>query len=115
MLKRKSKRFLHVIKQIRKNAVAEAHDRNIGGVIFGHSHVPCDESLDGIHFLNSGSWVEQPCSFVGIRQGTATQHWWDQTTRLATLAAERREVQTRIARTLARTADSHPAHDHVLV
>lgn len=117
-LKRKSKRFLHVVTQIRRNAVAEAKDRQLTGVIFGHSHVPCDESIQGIHFLNSGSWVEKPCSFVGMRDGLARQYWWDDTTRRRALELAEEEARRSRRVIVPETLDAQSTgeiHDHVLV
>ena len=28
------------------------------GIICGHIHTPADKMIDGIHYLNSGDWVE---------------------------------------------------------
>ena len=35
-----------------------ARERDCIGIICGHIHTPADKMLDGIHYLNSGDWVE---------------------------------------------------------
>lgn len=40
-----------------------AADRDCAGIICGHIHTPADKMIDGIHYLNSGDWVE---SLTGI-------------------------------------------------
>ncbi len=37
--------------------VAEAHRRNVDGVVCGHSHAPVNRLLNGKHYLNCGDWV----------------------------------------------------------
>jgi hypothetical protein len=34
------------------------------GVICGHIHTPADKQIDGIHYLNSGDWVESLTAIV---------------------------------------------------
>jgi len=40
--------------QLRSLAVA----RDCCGIICGHVHTPADKQIDGVHYLNSGDWVE---------------------------------------------------------
>jgi UDP-2,3-diacylglucosamine pyrophosphatase LpxH len=35
-----------------------AMERDCIGIICGHIHTPADKMIDGIHYLNSGDWVE---------------------------------------------------------
>jgi UDP-2,3-diacylglucosamine pyrophosphatase LpxH len=66
--------FAHWIKSNAKSAVKfisnfellvaeHAKKNDVDGVIAGHIHVPEDRDIDGIHYLNSGTWVEI-CSAV---------------------------------------------------
>jgi UDP-2,3-diacylglucosamine pyrophosphatase LpxH len=41
-----------------------AKQRGCSGIICGHIHSPCDLRLDGIHYLNSGDWVESLTAVV---------------------------------------------------
>ena len=40
------------------------------GIICGHIHTPADEQLDGVHYLNSGDWVESLSAVVEHLDGT---------------------------------------------
>ncbi len=44
-----------------------ARERGCAGVICGHIHSPADKMLGGIHYLNSGDWVESLTAIV--------EHW----------------------------------------
>jgi len=35
-----------------------AKHRNCQGIICGHIHTPADKRENGVHYLNSGDWVE---------------------------------------------------------
>ncbi len=41
-----------------------ARERGCAGVICGHIHTPADQQVDGIHYLNSGDWVESLTAIV---------------------------------------------------
>src|SRR5471030_3088617 len=41
-----------------------ARERGCTGVVCGHIHTPADQLLDGIHYLNSGDWVESMTAIV---------------------------------------------------
>ncbi|MDW8262722.1 MAG: UDP-2,3-diacylglucosamine diphosphatase, partial [Phycisphaerales bacterium] len=75
-LKRRCKRYVKAVSNLRDRAIAEAQSRGLGGVVLGHCHVPSDQMIDGIHYLNSGCWTEDPASFVGIRRGQARQEFF---------------------------------------
>ena len=44
-----------------------ARERGCVGIICGHIHTPADKQCDGIHYLNSGDWVESLTAIV--------EHW----------------------------------------
>jgi UDP-2,3-diacylglucosamine pyrophosphatase LpxH len=46
-----------------------ARDRGCTGVMCGHIHTPVDQMLDGIHYLNSGDWVESMTAIVEHHDG----------------------------------------------
>lgn len=67
--------FSQAIKNNVKKAVANASDfdqmladvartKKCNGVICGHIHRPEDRMIDGIHYLNSGDWVETLSALV---------------------------------------------------
>lgn len=41
-----------------------AQARSCRGIICGHLHTPADMDLDGVHYLNSGDWVESLTAIV---------------------------------------------------
>ncbi len=46
-----------------------ARDRGCVGVICGHIHTPADQQVGGIHYLNSGDWVESLTAIVEHHDG----------------------------------------------
>jgi UDP-2,3-diacylglucosamine pyrophosphatase LpxH len=46
-----------------------ARERNCIGVMCGHVHTPADKMLGGIHYLNSGDWVESLTGIVEHQDG----------------------------------------------
>lgn len=44
-----------------------ARERGCTGVICGHIHTPADKQIAGVHYLNSGDWVESLTAIV--------EHW----------------------------------------
>jgi UDP-2,3-diacylglucosamine pyrophosphatase LpxH len=51
-----------------ENHIAQlARERGCIGVMCGHIHTPADKMVDGVHYLNSGDWVETLTALV--------EHW----------------------------------------
>jgi UDP-2,3-diacylglucosamine pyrophosphatase LpxH len=46
-----------------QSLVGEAVRHGVDGIICGHTHQAADSSLHGIHYVNTGDWVE---SFTGV-------------------------------------------------
>ena len=46
-----------------------AHDKGYRGVICGHIHTAADKTLNGVHYLNSGDWVESLTALVEYPDG----------------------------------------------
>jgi len=44
-------------------------ERDLDGVICGHIHYPEDETIEGIHYLNCGDWIENYSFVVETLQG----------------------------------------------
>jgi UDP-2,3-diacylglucosamine pyrophosphatase LpxH len=57
-IKAKVKSAVAFISCFEEKITALARSRNCQGVIAGHIHTPADKMLNGIHYLNSGDWVE---------------------------------------------------------
>ncbi len=47
-----------------------AQQKNCAGIICGHIHTPADKMLDGIHYLNSGDWVESMSAVIEEMDGS---------------------------------------------
>lgn len=77
MLKRRSKRFCDVIARVRQRALDEIHNRQMSGVILGHTHFVEDVRCGDLHYLNSGCWTERPATFVGLEAGVAQTYLFD--------------------------------------
>jgi UDP-2,3-diacylglucosamine pyrophosphatase LpxH len=86
-LKRNTKIFCRAVAELRREAVAEARQRNLSGVIVGHSHVADDDMVEDHHFLNCGCWTERPTGYVGIRAASVRQFAWRAPVRVALAAA----------------------------
>jgi UDP-2,3-diacylglucosamine pyrophosphatase LpxH len=63
-LKKKSKKWGGMLEVVRKNSIAHVQKANFPGVIVGHTHHAEDLHEGDIHYINSGSWTEVPCSYL---------------------------------------------------
>ncbi|MGE3804876.1 MAG: UDP-2,3-diacylglucosamine diphosphatase [Gemmataceae bacterium] len=75
-LRDRSKNFGGVVPLVKRGAVEYARERGHHGVIVGHTHFADDEIIDSIHYINGGSFMDEPCSFVLVDdQGARLTHW----------------------------------------
>jgi UDP-2,3-diacylglucosamine pyrophosphatase LpxH len=75
-LKAASKHVCGVVGAVQRGALAHARKRGLAGIITGHTHFSHDERIDGLHYLNTGCWVDHPCSYVQVQGGVARlRHW----------------------------------------
>ncbi|MBI5691856.1 MAG: UDP-2,3-diacylglucosamine diphosphatase [Verrucomicrobia bacterium] len=63
-IKARVKSAVNHISNFESHLAALAVKRGCSGVICGHIHTPADKRLDGIHYLNSGDWVESLTAIV---------------------------------------------------
>lgn len=63
-LKHRVKTAVNFIGEFEKNLADEARRRNVDGVICGHIHHAASRQMDGVHYINTGDWVES-CTAVG--------------------------------------------------
>jgi UDP-2,3-diacylglucosamine pyrophosphatase LpxH len=75
-LKRKCKTFCKAVKNMRNRALAVAEERQLTGVITGHTHIQEDDWYGGTHYINSGCWTEKPSGFIGIRRNEIRTYQW---------------------------------------
>jgi UDP-2,3-diacylglucosamine pyrophosphatase LpxH len=65
-LKHKVKTAVNFIGEFEEALAGEARRRGVNGLICGHIHHANERTLDGIHYLNCGDWVES-CTAIGER------------------------------------------------
>jgi UDP-2,3-diacylglucosamine pyrophosphatase LpxH len=78
-LKRRVKKLGGVVQFVKQRSVQYARGLGCQGVITGHTHFCDDDWLDGLHYLNTGCWVDSPCSCVVAGQDQVRLHFWDST------------------------------------
>ncbi|GHT08903.1 UDP-2,3-diacylglucosamine hydrolase [Bacteroidia bacterium] len=69
-IKQKVKTAVSYISDFEKELVALARNLHFDGIICGHIHHPANVFYDGIHYLNSGDWVESLSALVEKTDGT---------------------------------------------
>lgn len=70
LAKRKSKVFLRSTEQICERAKIYAELHNADSIICGHTHFPVINTTGNIPYYNCGSWTEQNCSYISIKNGS---------------------------------------------
>ncbi|MBP6307759.1 MAG: UDP-2,3-diacylglucosamine diphosphatase [Opitutaceae bacterium] len=63
-IKARVKSAVNHISKFEEHIVELATKHECTGVICGHIHTPADKQLDGVHYLNSGDWVESLTAIV---------------------------------------------------
>jgi len=77
-LKRHVKKLGGVIEFVKRRSVQYAKYLGCQGVITGHTHFSDDEWIDGTHYLNSGCWVDRPCTYIRAdNKDIRLRHWDD--------------------------------------
>jgi UDP-2,3-diacylglucosamine pyrophosphatase LpxH len=77
--KQASKHVCGVVESVERGALAHARRRGFAGIITGHTHFCHDERRDGLHYLNTGCWVDAPCSYVRAEGDTVRlAHWQEE-------------------------------------
>jgi UDP-2,3-diacylglucosamine pyrophosphatase LpxH len=66
-IKARVKSAVSHVSSFEDHLVRLARERGCTGVICGHIHTPADKMIGGIHYLNSGDWVESLTAIV--------EHW----------------------------------------
>ncbi len=69
-LKLKTKKALHFITDFTTAVATRARQCGAHGVICGHIHHADSQTLDGIHYVNTGDWVESCTAVVERADGT---------------------------------------------
>jgi UDP-2,3-diacylglucosamine pyrophosphatase LpxH len=74
--KQKVKRAVNFISAFEQAVVVEAQRQEAEIVICGHIHKPSSCSMDGIHYLNTGDWVESNSAVVEHWDGRLELVYW---------------------------------------
>ncbi len=69
-IKQKVKSAVSYVSDFEKELVSLARARHADGIICGHIHQPANTHIDGIHYLNSGDWVETMSALLEHQDGT---------------------------------------------
>lgn len=69
VVKNKVKSAVSFVTDFENELAKVAKARNCDGIICGHIHQPADRYIDGIHYLNSGDWVETLSALVEDEAG----------------------------------------------
>ena len=69
-IKAKVKQAVSFIADFEVNAAKIARQHKCEGVIVGHIHTAEDRMIDGIHYLNSGDWVESKTAILISKEDT---------------------------------------------
>ncbi|MFT3880631.1 MAG: hypothetical protein QM703_13330, partial [Gemmatales bacterium] len=77
-LKRQSKSILGIERTVRHKAPTDARRRGFDGIILGHTHYAMDEiDAHGIRYCNSGSWVDDDCTYLELRDDRLELKTWE--------------------------------------
>ncbi len=75
-LKKSSKTYSRAIEIVKEKAIAEGKRRKIQAVICGHVHMAESDYNSEVEYHNSGSWTEEPCTFISVKSGAIkTNHY----------------------------------------
>lgn len=67
-LKRRAKQIFSPI-AFHEKAIKLAKEKNLDGIICGHSHKAADMVFNGLHYLNTGDWVQSMSAVVEDEEG----------------------------------------------
>lgn len=66
-VKKRYKVWLRVSKRVAKGAIKYAAPRSVDYVFCGHTHDHLVTTQGRVTYINSGSWVENPCSYIVLK------------------------------------------------
>jgi UDP-2,3-diacylglucosamine pyrophosphatase LpxH len=69
-VKQRVKSAVSYISNYENELVALARVKHSDGIICGHIHQAADKMIDGVHYLNSGDWVETMSALLEHEDGT---------------------------------------------
>lgn len=76
-IRRVSKKFQRNGRLVQESALEYARTNNCAFVTCGHTHLPIQIDVNGIRYLNTGTWTERPpCPFVSVAGPDVRLEWW---------------------------------------
>ncbi len=76
-IRRVSKKWQRNSQLVMQRAVDYARGKGCGAVTCGHTHLALSADVDGIRYVNSGTWTEYPpCPFVAVVGGEVRLETW---------------------------------------
>ncbi len=75
-LKRKTKHTGGALDRLVAAGRTHAQLGGYAGLVLGHTHHAADETLGGLHYLNSGCWTEAPASYVLFDDTSRPRFCW---------------------------------------
>jgi len=76
-IRRLAKKFQRNSQLVEQRATEYARSRGFRYVTCGHTHLPLTAERDGVVYINSGTWTENPpCPFVVVEQGEVRLEFW---------------------------------------
>ena len=76
--KRHVKSFVNIIGDFEAVVAEEVRDQELDGVICGHIHHAMSREMNGIHYVNTGDWVESCTAVVEHHDGTLEVLFWEE-------------------------------------
>src|SRR5262249_2148191 len=65
-LDRLNTRWLRLSPKVAAGALAHAREHNAARIFCGHTHAALHRHEDGIDYYNSGSWIDDPPTFITV-------------------------------------------------
>lgn len=75
-LKGRVKHWGGVVASVKNGAIPYARKRGCTGVITGHTHYEDDDYVGEMRYMNTGCWVDQPCTYIRVEDGAARLCYW---------------------------------------
>lgn len=86
--KRHVKSFVNIIGQFETVVSEDVQKRGVDGVICGHIHHAMSREMNGIHYVNTGDWVESCTAVAEHADGSLEVIYWADEVRLPTPVPE---------------------------
>jgi UDP-2,3-diacylglucosamine pyrophosphatase LpxH len=75
-VKRSVKQLGGAVEFVTQRAVDYAKFKGCDGIITGHTHFADDRRIRGVHFLNTGCWVDWPCTYISANASDIELKQW---------------------------------------